>query len=179
MSAYQAELRLERDSDAAILGAAQASFAAGNYASARRYLVELRTETAAAHALLEQIERMEALDPFARGATGGVRTERTMAAFRIAVDRLAGCGVPFAQALSRGEKIANGANPAQWSEFAKWAQQLSPMMSERKLRGQDDVIESTMRFVFQAEMAAQKDCGKPALNDEALLLLAHERLGAN
>ncbi len=179
LSAYQAELRLERDSDAAILGAAQASFAAGNYASARRYLVELRTETAAAHALLEQIERMEALDPFARGATGGVRTERTMAAFRIAVDRLAGCGVPFAQALSRGEKIANGANPAQWSEFAKWAQQLSPMMSERKLRGQDDVIESTMRFVFQAEMAAQKDCGKPALNDEALLLLAHERLGAN
>jgi len=51
-------------------------------------------------------------------------------------------------------------------------------MSENKLRGKDDVIESTMRFAFQAEMAAQKDCGKPTLDDEALLLLARERLGA-
>jgi hypothetical protein len=36
-----------------------------------------------------------------------------------------------------------------------------------------------MRFAFQAEMAAQKDCGKPAPDDEALLLLARERMGAN
>ena len=53
------------------------------------------------------------------------------------------------------------------------------MMNERKLRGRDDVIESTMRFAFQAEMAAQKDCGTPTLDDEALLLLARERMGAS
>jgi hypothetical protein len=87
--------------------------------------------------------------------------------------------VPFAQALSHKQKSGDEKDPAQWSGFAKWAEQLSPMMSERKLRGRDDVIESTMRFAFQAEMAAQKDCGKPAPDDEALLLLARERMGAN
>jgi hypothetical protein len=70
-------------------------------------------------------------------------------------------------------------DPAQWGALAKWAEQLFPLMSERKLRGRDDVIESTMRFAFQAEMAAQKECGSPGLNDEALLLLARERMGAN
>jgi hypothetical protein len=70
-------------------------------------------------------------------------------------------------------------DPAQWSGLAKWAEQLSPVMSERKLRGRDDVIESAVRFAFQAEMAAQKDCGSPTLNDEALLLLARERMGAD
>jgi hypothetical protein len=51
------------------------------------------------------------------------------------------------------------------------------MMNERKLQGRDDLIESTMRFAFQSEMAAQKDCGESTLNDEALLLLARERMG--
>jgi hypothetical protein len=36
-----------------------------------------------------------------------------------------------------------------------------------------------MRFAFQVETAAQKDCGTLTLDDEALLLLARERMGAN
>jgi hypothetical protein len=52
------------------------------------------------------------------------------------------------------------------------------MMHQRKLRGRDDVIESTMRFAFQAEMAAEKDCGEATPDDQALLLLARERMGA-
>jgi hypothetical protein len=101
------------------------------------------------------------------------------------LERLAGCGVPFAQSVTGiqtpGHSTAGPAakDPAQWSGFAKWAEQLTPMMSERKMRGRDEVIESTMRFAFQAEMAAQKVCGNPTLNDEALLLLARERMGAN
>jgi hypothetical protein len=51
-------------------------------------------------------------------------------------------------------------------------------MEERKLRGRDDVIESTMRFVFQAESTAQKDCAPATLDDEALQLLGRERMGA-
>jgi len=179
LSAYQAKLNQNKNDDAAILGAAKASFAAGSYATARRYLVESKTETQESRALLEQLERMEALDPFSKGATVKVRTERTLAVFHIAIERLATCGVPFARAMEATDKSFALKDPAQWSGLAKWAEQLSPMMSERKLRGRDDVIESTMRFAFQAEMAAQKDCGSPTLNDEALLLLARERMGAN
>jgi predicted negative regulator of RcsB-dependent stress response len=162
----------------ALLGAAKASFAAEGYERAGRYLEEVQPETAESHELRLEFERMEALDPFARSATGKIRAERSVAAFHTAVQRLAGCGVPFAQALSRGEKSAKAEEPEEWSGLAKWASQLSPMMSERKAQGREDVIESTMRFAFQAEMAAQKSCGKGSLNDEALLLLARERLGA-
>ena len=126
---------------------------------------------------------MEALDPFARGATAKVRTERTggiphchraLGQMRGAIRAIAG------QQLRKLANVpADVKDPEQWSGFAKWAEQLSPMMSERKLRGRDDVIESTMRFAFQAEMAAQKDCGKLTLDDEALLLLARERMGAS
>jgi tetratricopeptide (TPR) repeat protein len=179
LSTYQALLNLNSHDNTAIFGAAKASFAAGSYATALRYLEELKPETAESQALRLELERMEALDPFARSATETIRTERTMALFRIAIARLAGCGVPFAQSLSSSGKTATVAEPEQWGGFAKWAEQLSPMMSERKLRGRDDVIESTMRFAFQAEMAAQKNCGTPTLNDEALLLLARERMGAS
>jgi tetratricopeptide (TPR) repeat protein len=178
LSIYLSQLGVNRKDNAAIFGAAQASFAAGSYANALHYLEELKPETAESQALRLELERMEALDPFAPSATGKIRTERTMAVFRIAIARLAGCEVPFAQALANSARTTSAKDPEQWSGFAKWAEQLSPMMSERKLRGRDDVIESTMRFAFQAEMAAQKNCGKLTLNDEALLLLARERMGA-
>jgi len=179
LSIYLTQLGVNKKDNAAIFGAAQASFAAGSYATALRYLEELKPETAESQALRLQLERMEALDPFAPSATGKIRTERTLAVFRIAIQRLAGCEVPFAQALANSAKTANAKDPEQWSGFAKWAEQLSPMMNERKLRGRDDVIESTMRFAFQAERAAQKNCGQLTLNDEALLLLARERMGAS
>lgn len=179
LSAYQAQLNQNKNDNAATLGAAKASFAMGSYASALRYLVESKAETAESRALREQLQRMEALDPFAPGGTAKERTERTIAVFRIAMQRLAGCGVPFAQPAGSSDQTANAKEPEQWSGFEKWAQQLSPMMRARKLRGHDDVIENTMRFAFQVEMAAQKDCAKLTLNDEALLLLARERMGAN
>jgi tetratricopeptide (TPR) repeat protein len=181
LSMYHAQLNLDSHDAIAILGAAKASLAAGSYATARRYLEEMNPETAESHLLLEQLQRVEALDPFARSATGKIRTERTMAAFRLAVERLARCGAPFAEAMTGISKAGGtgAADTAQWSGFARWAQQLSPTMSEQKLRGRDDVIESTMRFSFQAEVAAQKGCGKATLDDEALLLLARERMGAN
>jgi tetratricopeptide (TPR) repeat protein len=179
---YRGQLTINAKDATALLGAAQASLAGASYTAARRYLEEVKPESAESKALLAKLDRMEALDPFARSATGRIRAARTAAAFRIAIERLAGCGVPFALALvGNGGNVASAdaKDPAQWSGFAKWAEQLSPMMDGRKLRGRDDVIESTMRFAFQAEMAAQKDCAKPTLDDEALLLLARERMGAS
>ena len=101
MSIYLTQLGVNKKDNAAIFGAAQASFAAGSYATALRYLEELKPETAESQALRLQLERMEALDPFAPSATGKIRTERTMAVFRIAIKRLAYCEVPFAQAVGQ------------------------------------------------------------------------------
>jgi tetratricopeptide (TPR) repeat protein len=177
LNIYEMELSQKKNDPAALLGAAQASLAGGSYSTARRYLEEIKPESPEAAKLRGELDRVEALDPFARSASGKVRTERTMAAFRIALERLAACGAPFAQSMTN-IKTGAATDPAQWSGFAKWAEQLAPMMNERKLRGRDDVIESAMRFALRSEIAAQKNCGKPTLDDEALLLLARQRLGA-
>jgi len=175
---YEMQLSQKKNDPAALLGAARASLAGGSYSAARKYLEEMKPQNAEAVSLQRELQRAEALDPFASSAKGRVRTERTMAAFRIALERLAECGAPFAQTMTGKGKGAAAGDAAQWSGFAKWAEQLAPLMNERKLRGRDDAIESAMRFAFQSEIAAQKNCGQPTADDEALLLLARQRLGA-
>lgn len=180
LNIYLMQLSQKKNEPAALLGASRASLAAGNYDMARRYLEQIKPEGKEAAALQAELDRVEALDPFARSATGKIRTDRTMAAFRIAVNRLAICGAPFAQRMTGNahRETGGGVDPAQWSGFEKWAAQLAPMMNERNLRGRDDLIESALRFALRSEIAAQKNCGKPTLDDEALLLLARQRLGA-
>ena len=211
--------------EAALLGAAKADFSMGNVGGAKRWLIDLPTQSDESRAMLAQVKLVEALDPFAEESSAVVRARRTVGVFQIAIGRLARCEVPFAVSMSgrgqgsaasqtgtrkgpengygttAGPPAAGAGAPAagaeasqsgtrqqtplrpqalaeQWNGLARWAEQLSPLMNERKLRGRDDVIESTMRFAFQAEMMAQKDCVKASPEDEALLLLARERLGA-
>jgi tetratricopeptide (TPR) repeat protein len=180
LNIYLMQLSQSKNEPAALLGAARASLASGNYGTARRYLEQIKPEAGEAASLRAELDRAEALDPFAHSATGKIRADRTMAAFRIALDRLALCGAPFAQTMTGKAQVqtGGGVDPAQWSGFAKWAGQLAPMMNERSLRGRDDLIESALRFSLRSEIAAQKNCGKPTLDDEALLLLARQRLGA-
>jgi tetratricopeptide (TPR) repeat protein len=181
LNVYQVELNLDRDDQAAMLGAAKASMGAASYTGARRYLLALKPQTDESRGLLAQLDLMEALDPFAHNTTGKLRTERTIAVFRIAMDRLSGCPLGSSQTPGPGEKNGSAEKAkaqARWNELSRWGQQLAPMMNERKLQGRDDLIESTMRFAFQAEMATEINCGKATLDDQALLLLARERMGA-
>ena len=129
--------------------------------------------------MLQKLDRMEALDPFAEKISPRQRHERLIADYRISIERLARCGLPFAVALSKNQEPASQPpEPAPWGQLASWAARLNPMMSERKLRGRDDVEESAMRFVFQSEAAAQASCGPAGVDDEALALLSRKRLGA-
>jgi hypothetical protein len=173
LNVYQVLLNQDPEDQAALLGAAKASLSAAAYTGARRYLLALKPQTQESRGLLAQLDRLEALDPFAPNATPTARAERTLAAFGIASRRMAACSDAIGSAPQKVQE--------HWRELERWASQLAPMMNSRKLRGRDDVIESTMRFVFQAEMDAEKDCGpasKASLDDEALLLLARRRLGA-
>jgi tetratricopeptide (TPR) repeat protein len=178
LNVYQAELNQDPKNQAALLGAAKASIAGAGYTGARRYLTALKPPTDESRTLLARLDRMEALDPFAASALASeaARAQRTMAAFRLAARRMAGCDPSIRGASEKAQE--------RWLELQRWAGQLAPMMNERKLRGRDDVIESTMRFAFQAEMAAEEQCGSVAsatssatLDDEALLLLARARMG--
>jgi tetratricopeptide (TPR) repeat protein len=168
LKVYQAELELDKDNQAARLGAGKASMAI-SYTVARRYLREVEPQSEETRTLLAQLDRVESLDPFAPKIEGTVRAQRTVEVFRIATERLGHCGTAPRPSPSAGLQPK--------SELRKWADQLAPLMNERKLRGRDDIIESTLRFAVQAEMTAEKDCGQATPDDEALLLLARERMG--
>jgi tetratricopeptide (TPR) repeat protein len=173
LKVYQVVLDQDPENQAALLGAAKASLSTSSYGSARRYLLEIKPPTEESRRLLAELDRLEALDPFAPDTSPSVRVQRTLTAFGIANRRMAACAASISGASSQVQE--------RWSKLERWAGQLAPAMNERKLRGRDDLIESTMRFAFQAEMAAEQDCG-PASNasvdDRALLLLARERMGA-
>jgi tetratricopeptide (TPR) repeat protein len=185
LNVFQGQLNQDPEDQVALLGAARASLAAASYTSARRYLLEIKPPTEESRTLLAQMDRMEALDPFAPHTSEPLRIERTIAVFRVAKARLAGCmpgSLGQADATPPAPLVPNNSKAQQqWSELEKWAAQLAPMMNGQKLRGRDDLIESTMRFVFQTELAAEKSCGRAenaSVDDEALLLLARERMGA-
>lgn len=173
---YQMLIARNATDEQALLGAARVELEEGKYLAARKLVDSIRTPSAEARELQTQLARAETLDPFARGATAKIRVQRTINVYQVALKRLAGCGAPFAMTMTgtRGEPH----DASEWAGFARWAEQLHPMMNPRRLRGRDDVIESAMRFAFQAEAAAQKSCAAPSLDDEALNLLARQRLGA-
>src|SRR6266536_2765071 len=76
LNVYQVLLNQDPENQTALLGAAKASLAAAGYAGARRYLLALKPQTQESRGMLAQLDRLEALDPFARNATETARTER-------------------------------------------------------------------------------------------------------
>ncbi|MDR3763793.1 MAG: hypothetical protein P4M01_06820 [Acidobacteriota bacterium] len=173
---YQMLMGRDPGDEPAVVGAARVELAEGKYLAARKLVDAIAKPSAEARALQSQLARAEALDPFAKGGNSKIRAARTIAVYQVALRRLAGCGAPFAMQMTGTRGTARDAS--EWAGFARWAEQLQPVMNERRLRGRDDVIESAMRFAFQAEAAAQKDCAAASLDDEALNLLARQRLGA-
>jgi len=184
---YAALLTQEEDNPAALMGAARASIATGDFASAERHLRALRPPTRDSSRLLARLERMGKLDPFAVRTTPRQRAARTVAIFHIASARMSRCGIPIPSpeelnpvqgALTAAGNHSEMVWSEAWSELRDWGAQLAPLMEENTLLGHDQLIESALRFSFQAEIQAKKDCGPGTLDDEALLLMAQGRMGA-
>lgn len=175
LEVYESELRRTPGEREALAGAAQASLEKADYAAAKRYLAEIKPADDQSRALSQSLKTALALDPFAPGVNASERARRTVHAYRIAIARLSRCGVN----KHPGRGIDMNKDAERWSSLVKWADQLSPWMSEKKLRGHDEIVESTLRFVFQAEMTAERDCAGGEADDDAMRLLGRQRLGAS
>jgi tetratricopeptide (TPR) repeat protein len=184
---YAALLTQDESNPAALMGAARAAIATGDFAAARHYLKGLRTSTTDSSTLLKQLERMEKLDPFAPQTSARQRAARTIAIFHLAAHRMERCGIPVPSSgksvTADGWAAAAGNSPdlvwsGPWIELRDWAAELAPLMEESKLLGHDQLMESALRFAFQAEIEAEKICGGATLDDQALLLMARGRMGA-
>jgi hypothetical protein len=155
-----------------------------NYDAARRQLVEAlheQPQDAEAANMLRRLDAVLAMDPFAPGLKPAQRDARIIAAYNTAIARLIACGVPLEGSMPNTNGPVGDAPvefTQQWPGLRNWAQQLKPYMTERKLRGRDDVVENAMRFVFQSEAIASRYCAHSTPGDDALQMLARRRWGA-
>ncbi|HUO61061.1 MAG TPA: tetratricopeptide repeat protein [Candidatus Acidoferrales bacterium] len=180
---FQIAHRIDRRNVAALIGEAEADVALLNYDSARRHLADALREqpqNAEATSMLHRLDAVLAIDPFAPGLKPAQRNARVIAAYNTATARLISCGVPLEGPMPNTNGPVGDAPvefTQQWPGLRNWAQQLKPYMSERRLRGRDDVVENTMRFVFQSEATVSRYCAHTTPADDALQMLARRRWG--
>jgi tetratricopeptide (TPR) repeat protein len=161
---FQRAWKLDRSFAPAEAGAGEAEFQLGNFAAAKRHLLEalrLNDKDEAARQLLATTERVLEADPFSPGVLATERARRTIAAYEAAAERLDACVQSRANNASRSQ-ASNGAGDAEPNSLVTlqgWAAQLKPYANVRRLRGRDDYVENMLRFVFATEEAASRTCG--------------------
>jgi tetratricopeptide (TPR) repeat protein len=169
LAQFEAALALESANPQALLGAGQAAFQTGNYTAARGHLaaaVKLDVDTGAAQ-MLETTTLVLQTDPFRWRLGSAERIRRALRAFETSRLRLEAC----AQQIGFDLKADEGELHA----LHMRATGLRPQVTAAALRRDPDLVETLMEFVFEAQRAAQRQCGEPRGADLALLLLARQR----
>ncbi len=165
LSAYRTTLRAQPGNTAALAGAGQASFELARYSEAARYLrpaLAKSPENTSLAALLKTTELVLQMDPFRRGVSLAQRNRIVIQAFQAAGDRLQTC-MP-ATGLTQP-------TPAERSLPDTW-EKMKPRITDRALRRDPSLVETTMDLVFDIERQTSVTCGAPTGADMALLLIA-------
>jgi predicted Zn-dependent protease len=173
---YRSALHLDRKNQAALIGAAQASLALGNYKNAVGYFKAASSEQPLPSEVQGQAQTAELVlqvDPYQRGLPAAERRARTLAAFAQAGDRLKAClGSQGPQPTAPGQSLST--LQADYSEWSALQRQVNP----QTLRENSDLMDKAMDLVYRVEQDTEQLCGEPVGGNMALLLLARHGLGA-
>jgi len=174
LSQYRAILELDRRNVDAMRGAGQAAFLLGDFRTAQRYLQSAKDhglQDADADHMLQIADLVLRNDPFRRKLSDKERQQRTSSAFNQAGLRLQQC------AQQKGEDLNTPGAPLQ-SLQEQWTN-LKPKVGNAYRSGNSDIAEAAMDLVFQIEQQTSQLCGQPTGLDQALLLIANNRDGAD
>ncbi len=190
LAQYEEVLRFEPANSAALAGAGQAAYSAGNYVNARRYLqeaVNANPEDEDSRRLLGTTELTLRNDPFVGHIADAERNRRIAAAFDQAEKRLEEC------AQQKNVELKGTANPAAASGSASapapasspllvlqslWTE-AKPDLARLRSPAETDLPDAIMDVVFQIEQQTAATCGPPQGLDLALLLISQKREAAN
>ena len=164
--AYRVALRNDPQNATALAGAGHAAFELHRYAEAQGYLqpaVAKNPQDSQSAELLQTTDMVLRMDPFRRGITSGERSRTVLEAYSIAGQRLKTCAIPSGP-------VPGGA-PAATSLSDEWTA-LKPKVTEQRLRGNPELVDSATDLAFRIERQASVFCGTPAGADLALLLIA-------
>lgn len=173
LAEYRLILRTDRDNGKALAGAGEASFHLARFNDAERYLqAAVNSQDSDGGHLLELTRMILASDPFDRRLSTSERSRRIHAAFDHAGDRLQTCS------KSLGFDLQNQSTPGTLEQLnLRWTD-LKQQLARRSSSDNEVTQNNAIDLVFQIEQETQKECGAPTGIDQALLLLAQNRLGA-
>jgi tetratricopeptide (TPR) repeat protein len=178
----EARNRVKNGTGQYALELARAAYAQNDFALATRWANTAVRENPKSNESLEFAKlaaQVLTSDPYQAGIGEKGRAERVIRAFRTADARMGQCFPTYTPGPHSHESAGTGplsATTNQVNNFGTWAAQLRPQMIPHRLQRRDDVEENAMRFVFQTELFAAKNCTSPLTdNDKALISLAKER----
>jgi len=157
---FQRALRLARDSGAALAGAGQAAFQAGDYLLARRYLRNAPEDVGSVTETRELVDLVLSNDPLAARIGSSARRRRLIDDLSYAEERLNSCveshpgGQPSADELALRD------------EAQAFKTQLAPSTLL-----EEDTIESGVELIDRIERDVVQSCPSPTPRDRALILI--------
>jgi tetratricopeptide (TPR) repeat protein len=176
LAAFRESLKLTPNNAAAEAGAGFAAFNEGMYPAAERYLQEAVAATpddTASAALLRTTDSILRLDPYRPRISTAERDRTVMEGFAASGERLKSCGVLDNVKAPAEQKPAAGTPRAILEGLAEQWTKLKPQVTERGLREDPDLANTTMNLAFQIESQKSAGCGAATEDDKALALIAN------
>src|SRR5580704_11034764 len=178
LAQYQEVLRLDPQNSAALAGAGETAYSAGNYVSAQRDLqaaVNANQQDANSLQLLQSASLVLRANPFHSRISDAERNRRIVAAFEQAEKRLSECAQKSGIDLN-----PPAASPASALSIlqSRWAA-AKPDLVRLRSPAESDLPDTLMDIAFQIEQQTAVTCGQPQGLDLAILLISQEAEAAS
>jgi tetratricopeptide (TPR) repeat protein len=156
---FRQALRIDPENAAAIAGAGEAAFEAGDYTSARRYLRTVDSPSAHVSDLRSVTDLVLTRDPLRPGLSLRQQGDRVMAGFRRALEALDDCVTKRPAANDSFDSLRAEAGA------------LEPKMTPERLRRTPESIDAALNLIYRIEQQTVDTCGQGSAFDRALLLI--------
>ena len=167
---YNQAVQLDGKNVEALSGAGETAFQTGDYAKAEQYLkavLDVDPQSQKTRELLALAEAVQSEDPLAPHIPEAERQKRLSVDLETTKSRLDGC-------------TAQTSDPKASVELKSLSDEA--LAAETKLKNPPhppdfDAVKSGVALVFKMQQAASTYCGKPSVEDEALLLIGRQHNG--
>jgi tetratricopeptide (TPR) repeat protein len=177
MAQYQFVLRIEPNNAAAMAGAGEAAYRAGDYTIAQRYLHNALSANPGddnVRQLLATTDLVMRANPFQSHISDAERNRRIAADFAESETRLTQCAQKAGVNLVSGNSATQ---PPLAGLQARWSS-VKPDLAHLQSPAETDLPDTIMDVVFQIEQQTAATCGQPEGLDLALLLISEKREAA-
>lgn len=177
LNQFREVLHFEPSNEAALAGAGEAAYRAGNYTVAQHYLqaaMNINPQDAETRQLLATTDLILRSNPFHSHISDAERNRRISAAFAQAEKRLVECAQKTGINLSAEGSVSESPLASLQSRWMA----TKPDVEHLRSAAETDLPDAIMDVVFQIEQQTAQACGKPQGIDLALLLISQKREAA-